>query len=303
MSIRLQLFASATELPSDPLDLVRAGFCDPVAVMIKGEPHNREKISTGRLRVICLVSIADEVVERLMYANQNEAEIMEWATCPSKPGIGFSEEQVTEFVRNLPNCVVVSSDVKGWDFCVSEWGFDIDDKFRCYSTGLDETSLFYRCLSKRSYVFCRSLFVLSDGTLLKQLSPGVMKSGSYRTSSSNSRIRVAAALIVGAPWAQAMGDDAIEGESEDKEARYLAIGVNFVRSLVDRDKVDFCSHTFVRGDDCAVPCNWDKMLYRLLSHAPNFELLAQFRYEMRHSPQLEFATEVLSRVGWDPTNI
>jgi hypothetical protein len=94
VTARMNLYRNCKVLPEDPEELVKQGFCDPVRVMIKNELHSAQKAAQGRFRIICCVSIADEIVDRLHNSNQNSAESAKWFDIPSKPGIGFAIDEV-----------------------------------------------------------------------------------------------------------------------------------------------------------------------------------------------------------------
>jgi hypothetical protein len=135
-----------------------------------------------------------------------------------------------------------------------------------------------------------------------------MKSGSYLTSSSNSRIRVFLAWLRRAR-AAAMGDDCLEqtrGESrEEIEAHYLRLG-HTVKDITTYDEeFEFCSHLYKAG--VAEPLTWAKTLFKLLSQKTKCpekrqDLWRQFQYEMRHSPKLATCEKLISRIGWNLQN-
>jgi hypothetical protein len=300
---RWNLHNSGVAPPDDAAKLVEEGWCDGVAVMVKGEPHSRKKLSQRRYRIICLVSIADEILDRMLSEEQNELEIDHWAEIPSKPGMGMTDDQARALLGQLPRGPIDSADVSGWDFCVQEWHFDFDDRCRARMAGVDYEHVYFRCLRSRSYVLCRSLFVLSDGTCFAQKKPGVMKSGWLRTASTNSRVRVAMAYFIGCDWAAAMGDDSMETPVEGKAEKYARYGIRYEQAVVPEGYVEFCSHLWDLDRQIAVPQNWAKLTFRLLGHNPDLGLLAQYQYELRHSPMLQPLTEMLIGIGWDPIKL
>jgi hypothetical protein len=126
-----------------------------------------------------------------------------------------------------------------------------------------------------------------------------MKSGRYVTSSSNSRIRVLAAQLVGASWCYAMGDDSLEQAIDRDEAfrRYAAIGCTLKDYRVCDKTFEFCSHRYDRG--VAEPVAIGKTLFRLLcQHEPSVELHEQFLFEARHSEFLTSIVRGLELVHW-----
>jgi hypothetical protein len=119
----------------NPEELVKRGYCDPVRLFVKQEPHPRRKIEQRRFRLISSVSLADQLVERLLFGYQNRMEIALWRTTPSKPGMGLSLlEQATAIWRDLvhkhstaPAC---EADISGFDWSVQEWELLADVEMR-----------------------------------------------------------------------------------------------------------------------------------------------------------------------------
>lgn len=270
----------------DPVWLVQQGYCDPVRLFVKNEPHSLEKISEGRLRLISSVSITDEVIERLLFEVQNNAEIDHWVECPSKPGIGLAkDEQAAMLYEALRDLLVMAaeSDVSGWDWNVKDWMLALDARVRV-ALAEGAGKLYARLVCNRMWCLARSVFSLSDGRLIAQRIPGIMKSGSYVTSSTNSRMRVALALLTGALWAIAMGDDCVEQWRENAAQEYARFGIKVkVFQRVEGGCFEFCSHSFTPRR-IAIFLNMAKATYRLLSNAPDEQRLAQYKEITRHSP-------------------
>jgi len=174
-----------------PSELVRLGFCDPVRLFVKQEPHPKSKIDQGRFRLISSVSLVDQLVERMLFGPQNNAEIDLWDKIPSKPGMGLSVDEQSDLLwrdvqfkhLHAPAC---EADISGFDWSVQYWELLADVKMRIYLSGASGPTKM--AMSSRFYCFANSVFQLSDGTLIEQGEPGLMKSGSYCTSSTNSRI-------------------------------------------------------------------------------------------------------------------
>nr|WBG54075.1 P1-P2 protein [Beet chlorosis virus] len=263
------------EVNSDDLNaeqLVQHGLCDPIRVFVKGEPHKVSKLEEGRYRLIMSVSLVDQLVARVLFQNQNKREIELWRAVPSKPGFGLStDDQIEDFVKVLASQLgeepqevfnnwstkLIPTDCSGFDWSVADWMLEDDMEVRNRLTRNNNhttkrlRSVWLKCISN-------SVLCLSDGRLLSQRVPGVQKSGSYNTSSSNSRIRVMAAYHCGASWAMAMGDDALESvDSNLTEYKKLGFKVEVAKQL------EFCSHIF-KNERLALPLNVKKMLYKLI---------------------------------------
>jgi hypothetical protein len=298
---RLDLLQKAdltVDLMEDPAYLVRMGLTDPVRMFVKNEPHSLKKLSEGRLRLVASVSIIDEVIERLLCSVQNDAEIAEWVTCPSKPGIGLSLDEQTKVIYDELEPLLGNAeemDVTGWDWSVKWWMLNLDVRCRIRLARAPPTSSFAKILHARMWCMARSLFISSDGKCFKQTVPGIMKSGSYLTSSTNSKMRVLLAYLAGAEWAVALGDDSVEDHAEGNLAIYERFGIPIKHSRpCGLNSFEFCSHRFVDG--VAIPLNWDKGLFRLFSARPEIERAMQFVEEFRHAPELELCINAISRI-------
>jgi hypothetical protein len=300
---RLHLLDSVSEddlRKFTPEQLVQRGFVDPVRFFGKNEPHTVEKMRLGRLRLIASVSIVDEIIERLLCATQNEAEIDNWMLCPSKPGMGLSQDfQARKLYQYAEPHLSTSrqTDVSGWDWCMQYWMFMLDCSARIRLCGAPEQGAFARILRNRMTCLATSLLITSDGQMFVTAYRGIMKSGSYLTSSTNSRVRVALAYLVGASFAMAMGDDCNETDTDHPFERYLSLGIR-LKGVSDCPvgTFEFCSHVF--DGEVARPLNGVKSLFRLLTSAPSHELLMQFRQEMRHSADLPRLERVILESGW-----
>nr|QDG00393.1 P1-P2 fusion protein [Maize yellow mosaic virus] len=285
-------------------ELVQAGLCDPIRLFVKGEPHKQAKLDEGRYRLIMSVSLLDQLVARVLFQNQNKREIALWRAIPSKPGFGLStDDQSREFVQNLARQCGVSSDrllqewqlhtvptdCSGFDWSVAEWMLqdDMEVRNRLTRNNTDLTRRLRACWLK---CISNSVLCLSDGTLLAQRVAGVQKSGSYNTSSSNSRIRVMAAYHCGATWAMAMGDDALESVDTCLDV-YKDLGFKVEVSK----QLEFCSHVFEK-EHLARPVNQNKMIYKLVyGYNPangSSEVLQRYLdacmsvlHELRHDPE------------------
>ncbi|ADW41585.1 P1-2 fusion protein [Brassica yellows virus] len=301
--IRLQKMLEVNFEAMEPEELIRNGLCDPIRLFVKGEPHKQAKLDEGRYRLIMSVSLVDQLVARVLFQNQNKREIALWRAVPSKPGFGLStDEQVLDFVKCLARQVgtttsevitnwkdhLTPTDCSGFDWSVADWMLQDDMIVRNRLT-IDLNPVTERLRSCWLRCVSNSVLCLSDGTLLAQTHPGVQKSGSYNTSSSNSRIRVMAAFHTGAAWAMAMGDDALESNPADLAA-YKRLGFKVEVS----GQLEFCSHIF-RAPDLALPVNENKMIYKLIfGYNPgsgNAEVVANYLAacfsvlnELRHDP-------------------
>lgn len=276
-------------------------LCDPIRVFIKNEPHKTSKVEEGRLRLISNVSIVDEIIDRLVSQPQIEAEIANYSSIPAKAGLGFTDEMSREFYESLPkDLVLASSDVSAWDWRFQSWMFvacmELDVRL-CKRP----TREWIKLLHNRTMCLSFKHFMTSDGQAYSQVLPGIQASGSFRTTSWNCKARVMAAYMVGASWAAAMGDDAIEEYLPDANREYKKIGVVVTDYMESSEMLEatgaeyeFCSHFY--HPTKAIPLNWVKRLYNLLQHRRSDELLQQFLWESRHDPNLPHCQAIINQV-------
>lgn len=276
-------------------ELVKAGLTDPIRVFVKNEPHSIKKLKEGRYRLIMSISVADNLVERLLNAELNNLEIAGYDRLPVKPGMGFSEAKIDSMGAYLEEfSELVSSDVSGWDWSVTadELRFDALRRIQAYGVATDHPLA--KALMNRATCLSRSVITFSDGVMLAQRVDGVQKSGSYNTSSGNSWIRVAAARFSGAGMVCAMGDDCVDDGTDPERMSELGHPIkesvvvsasdpswlaevslwpgddlrDDVRDLLDRlswkpfdeslvPTADFCSHWW-----CKLPCGKWVVVYR-----------------------------------------
>lgn len=230
-------------------------YCDPIRVFIKNELHSDKKAEVGRWRLIMSISLIDQLVERVLHGPLNNWEIKNYTRLPFMPGMGhgtfenyeavydrvwsccqpssvpgYHQQDFFPLIQVLGNSLV-QSDVSHFDWCVSDKFLDLDILYRmsmvrkanesCCSA-FDQWAFVARARAK---CLAMSELVLRDGTSIVQSRPGIQKSGSYNTSSTNSHIRVmlrmAAVYALNGQYQDfdspiqplhmvAMGDDAVE---------------------------------------------------------------------------------------------
>lgn len=284
---RLLLLAYASELSNDPVELVTGGFCDPVRIFIKNEPHNPDKIREGRLRLISSVSLVDQMCERVLYGKQNAAEIAMWDAIPSKPGMGLNDDQLGLLygawtAMKHPH----EADISGWDFSMQDWEMKWEVDFRAELSRSLHTP-YHNAMRNRVHCEARTLFMLSDGRLYAQRVAGKRCSGSYNTSAGNSRCRVMIGLLIGSKSIFAMGDDSVEDNDMDAKkvvSLYSEYGHRVKMYEPCQDGFEFCSTRIKKRDGKIIgePQNWSRSTFRLLYATQDLEArMDQFKYEMR----------------------
>lgn len=308
---RLQLISST------PLEELRSktayqlsveGYCDPIRVFVKNEPHNRVKMAQGRYRIISSVSLVDNLLQRCVFDDQDRAEISSWTSHPSQPGLGFNTDKTKQFLSQLPSSSIAEADVSGWDWSVQGWELSAEAVLRCRLL-TEPNPYFEDILVKLMFIISLSTFTLSDGQVFTQLRPGIMKSGAKITSSSNSRIRVLAHHILNPsnPWCVAMGDDSLERPFTGAVQAYQALG-HPTKMFTERargEEFEFCGHIYNPISETCRPTNVVKMLVRYCVLAsPNADQRVALFTELTDALQVEkeWVANVLRCLGEEAPN-
>lgn len=306
------------------VEAIQFGLCDPVRVFVKNELHTQEKADEGRFRLICSVSCIDQAIERWLCSGQNMTEIERYEDLPANPGLGLHDEGLDILagkILRMPNAV--SSDVSGFDYQVPDWLLHDDARVRVALAGCEATSAYAAILHARVSALAMSVLVLSDGRAYAQTIPGIQKSGSYNTSSSNTHMRLLLAYMSGSPRAEAMGDDCVEEEAVTPVFGQKLFGAGWYAEHFPLKKglykasslwAELCSTSFVflpTGRYCWTNKNWWKQICNLLQKKPaneeeEFVLVSALVFTMRSefTPQhdlfhdVEIARTTLARWGW-----
>lgn len=295
---RLQcLLALDTTKDYKPLDLFSKGCVGLVSNFIKMEAHGEKKFTSLRWRMINGRDLTDQVIARLLYTNQNKTEISIWKGCPSGPGLGLSQDEDlialrSKFEEMHARSPVADSDVSGFDFNIKEWNLMLDARIRIALAGSAPSTTFGRILTAHVYSVCRTLYLMPDGYVYEQQVPGIQLSGTLNTSSTNSRIRVTMAWLVGAQEAYAMGDDCIETYVENAEALYEKYGYKLKFYSRVEDDLSFCSQKFYLGSDILPhPEDGTKTLFNFMNKTENtpglLSIYNQLASEFRNHPRLD----------------
>lgn len=293
--------------------LVEAGLTDPIRVFVKSELHSAEKVAQGRMRLISVLSTTDQIVERVLHSCQNHEEIAQWEDIPSKPGMGLDDPSLAVLratIQSFGN--PVDTDISGWDWGVPGWLMEAETEVRIRLAGCGPGDVYHRLAINRMLCLSLSVMVLSDGTVWEQTYRGIQKSGSYCTSSSNSRMRVLLAYMAGASKAIAMGDDCVEEFSSTAVEFYSqhVLIKGYEPAWKKGGRIEFCSIDFNLSNSGKPfrPTREDRQLATLLWKVPissdaEEELLGALINDTRHSEDPLFANpanlrQALTRWGW-----
>lgn len=223
---------------------------DPIRLFVKQEPHKLKKINNKAYRLISSVSVVDQLIDAMLFDTMNQSMVDNLCRIPSKVGWG---PHVGGW-KMVPACGFVSLDKSSWDWTVQGWIITLLVRFRimlCKNPTLKWMELVqwrYREL------YGNPVFVTSGGVLLKQRSPGVMKSGCYNTITDNTimqdilhlRASLEADVPVTSLWA--MGDDTLQRSlPPEMMAKYLAVLSKYCVIKEVIQGVEFAGHRFEGG--------------------------------------------------------
>nr|UHS71589.1 MAG: hypothetical protein 2 [Barnaviridae sp.] len=289
---RLEIMMTFDYVGKSAQELMVAGFRDAVYTFVKDEPHKREKLDTGRLRIISGVSLVDNLIERVLFTRQNKLEIKLNAHLTFKPGMGLHDAGLQSLYNWFEKCEkrfrLCSTDVSAWDWSLSEWLVLMERDYRKAVT--THNGAYARLVDAYYYGICRKVFQLPSGELFAQLVPGIQASGCYNTSSGNSHMRHMLASLVqlrlGFDTNETgegcqMGDDALERFLEGMGDAYRSFGFTVKGiSIMPEGNFSFCSTTW-NNDWRGKPESWQKTLFRFLFKNPVDPLYPQYREQLQ----------------------
>jgi len=279
--------------------LVGMGVVDPIRLFVKDEPHSTSKIDSKRYRLIFLLSIIDNIIAKLLFSVQNMEEISSHRDLPSKPGLGLHDdglEDIYGWAQAAPG-PIASADISGWDWSMTAEDFDADLNRRV-NLNNGHSSVWYKLAKVHYRCMKYKLLVTSDSIVYEQQTPGVMPSGWYNTSSTNSYVRTLDSYIVQYesgvldPWAFSMGDDCLETlvEKTAADTGYTRRG-KLLKMYVQEhpNEFEFCSHRF-NNSPLGVPTNIPKLIKSFLHETPKNELdrrmrVSELQYNIRNLPK------------------
>lgn len=285
------------------IERLENNLMDPVRVFVKNEPHTVKKIKEGRVRLIMSVSLTDKMIEMLLNQHLKRLEIQNWRNIPSKPGIGFTDEDGHAIYQDVMECGLDMSyaDISGWDWGTKQW--QVVDRARCaIKLATQESADYSHLLIAKAYLETESIYQFSDGVLVAPTFKGIVNSGKFMTSCSNSFMRVRLADLIGSRKVLAMGDDTVENTVKDAIQKYLEYGVVCKEYLAVTDSFEFCSHFY--GSKGCYALNKAKMIMNLLHQEPKTwdehdGFLRGFKADMETHPEYTKVLQLLDDVGFN----
>lgn len=242
---------------------LRDRISDPIRCFIKAEPHKLKKLDKGAYRLIASVSVVDQIIDSMLFGELNDLIVGRYMDTPIK--VGWSP--YVGGWKIMPCSGVVATDASSWDWTVRPWLLQMELDVR--SRLCDNLTSEWLDLARWRY---RELFVCpvwqtSNGWMLRQRHPGVMKSGCVNTITSNSimqlilHYRVARELGQEAQPLFVMGDDVLQWPQSDMDA-YLKKKSEYCIIKSAASVPEFAGHRF---------CGWNVEPLYLGKHA--FSLL------------------------------
>lgn len=264
--------------------------------MIKDEPHKLSKFEEGRFRLISILSLEDQLLDRLLFMGWLLAEMDNPEHTVCKVGWSPIPEGYLHLINTMPNkakCWAV--DKKAWDWTMPGWVVKayVDTKL-----DFSNADLCYKLAVRNrvsEVVGPRCVIAMPDGTLLQQLQWGLQKSGWLLTLTLNSAAQdlqhILASLRVGLSdnvvvWA--MGDDLLcYADWTDQQAVLYGEALDKTGCIVKyiNNTREFCGFNYEQGCD---PLYQDKHKF-LLEYCPEDklrELIASYSllYALSDSP-------------------
>lgn len=221
-------------------------------VFIKQEPHKAAKACEGRWRLIMAFPLHFQVFWHMLFDYQNDKEIAHSTSIPSQQGIwlhgGAWKNHIARWKQAGYN---VGLDKSAWDWTYPKWLLDWDLQFRFrmgHGWRMDEW--FHHASRQYELAFgVGATFITTEGYVLKQTVPGIMKSGSVITISSNSHAQAMLHVLVcldegvdPEPFPACCGDDTLQRLDQASVQGYLKYGV-VVKSA--SEGLEFMGHEFL----------------------------------------------------------
>jgi len=223
-----------------------APIADDIRVFIKMEPHKLAKIESGTLRLIMVMSLEDQMVDRVLFGTWAEAE-RDFFSIPGKTGwvpipYGY------RYFNSVFAGSVLATDCSAFDWTFPEWVATSLLEMRLSMVRGPSDEYVAMATNRWAQVLRYAVIRLPTGERFQQRFWGLMKSGWYRTIAENSSAQVLINLLA---WKRAgfagelptmwsMGDDVIldwsaEENVQEFERALSSTGILVKQSLRDRE--------------------------------------------------------------------
>lgn len=218
---------------------------------IKMEPHKVSKITEERWRLIMAFPLCVQVVWHMLFDAGNKRLVEKAFGIPSQHGITLVGGDWKLYRRLWISLGFnVGKDKSAWDWTMPYWMILLCLTLR-YRLGRGRRMREWLKIAEMLYsdAFEHPLIVLRDGTILKQMIPGIMKSGSVNTISDNGFGQVIVHILVCQdegkpiyPLPRVCGDDELSQEEQCSDVRSFAKYGIIVKSA--SSGLEFVGHDF-----------------------------------------------------------
>lgn len=187
-------------------------------VFVKQEPHTTKKAQEKRWRLIMASPLCVQVAWHMLFDFHNDKEISCFNRIPSQQSISLPAGEWKRFLATWKTSGTLHGmDKSAWDWTAPFWALMLDVEFR-YRMGRGTGMELWK---EKANILFRQMFesvkiILSDGSMYKQVVPGIMKSGCVCTISTNGHCQgfahVVACLKAGVgyqPMPPVVGDDTL----------------------------------------------------------------------------------------------
>lgn len=253
---------------------------DPIRLFVKPEPHKVTKIKSHRYRLISSVSLIDQIIDHMLFGSMNQKMIDNYIDLPSK--VGWSP--YVGGWKIVPAGRMFATDKSAWDWTVQGWLVEAEFSVRCGLMRRDINYEYWRDLASWRYsvLYRDALFVTSNGLLLRQKWPGVVKSGCVNTIATNSIMQVILHHVVCSNMGEhprpiwSMGDDTLQYPQEDMEKYCQYLG-QYCKLKEYQQVTEFAGNRFSPGGKVD-PLYFGKHCYNLLHVDPEVAHQLGFSY-------------------------
>lgn len=242
-------------------------LADPIRLMIKDEPHSEKKHEQGRFREIWVVSVYDEMADKV-YLILDKFCIASHSTLPMKAGLALGtpvgNKEILSFLSQVEETGAKSTDVSHWDLLypaelyrhavLARYGlYNRDEVEGLYSDDYFSDNWYWAGLRMMSIIHMNKTIAFSDGYVYEQVVAGFGPSGHAGTTNQNNFGRMLAhseaCVTRGIPSLKCMvyGDDCVSqyiGQEEDEILEKMGIFVKTDETIVSKDTIEFCSRLY-----------------------------------------------------------
>lgn len=154
--------------------------------MIKKEPHSQAKLRDGRYRLISVLSLVDQMVDRCLFGTTVSTQVSHPMDSPGKSGWSPFPEGFVHLERMFDG-PVLATDCSAFDWTFPAWLVDMIHDLRMELMKGSSESYRAACRARWHEVLGTSCVIrLPSGERLRQTVLGLMKSGWLNTISVNS---------------------------------------------------------------------------------------------------------------------